>query len=65
MSAIDQIKEMIELVGIKAIAESIAKPMTDAIFSKLAEVGIEAEVKLDIEVKSVNLEKFNERRNAL
>lgn len=58
MSAIEQLKEMLELAGIKTIIESLTKPITEAVCEKLAEAGIEAEVKFDIEVKSVNLETF-------
>ncbi len=65
MSAIEQIKEMFELAGIKAMIESLTKPITEAVCAKLAEVGIEAEVKFDIEVKSVNLETFHSKGGRL
>lgn len=65
MNAIEQIKEMFELAGIKAMIESLTKPITEAVCVKLAEAGIEAEVKFDIEVKSVNLETFHSKGGRL
>lgn len=58
MSGFEQIKEMLELVGIKAVVESMTKPVTEMLRLKLEEIGIEAEIKIDLEVKSVNLDTF-------
>lgn len=65
MNAIELLNEMIELAGIKAMIESLTKPVTEAVCAKLAEVGIEAEVKFDIEVKSINLETFHSKGGRL
>ncbi len=61
MSGFEQIKEMLELVGIKAVVESMTKPVTEILRLKLEEIGIEAEIKIDLEVKSVNLETFRSK----
>ncbi len=61
MSGFEQIKEMLELVGIKAVVESMTKPVTEMLRLKLEEIGIEAEIKIDLEVKSVNLETFRSK----
>lgn len=63
MSAYEQIKDMIEMVGIKALLESMTKPIIDALNTNLAEIGIEADRKFDIEVKSINLDTFREKRS--
>ncbi len=63
MSAYEQIKDMIEMVGIKALLESMTKPIIDALNTNLAEIGIEADIKFDIEVKSINLDTFREKRS--
>ena len=61
MSGFEQIKEMLELVGIKAVVESMTKPVTEILRLKLEEIGIEAEIKIDLEVKSVNLDTFRSK----
>lgn len=61
MSGFEQIKDMLELVGIKAIVESMTKPVTEMLRLKLEEIGIEAEIKIDLEVKSVNLDTFRSK----
>lgn len=61
MNGFEQIKEMLELVGIKAIVESMTKPVTEMLRLKLEEIGIEAEIKIDLEVKSVNLDTFRSK----
>lgn len=61
MSGFEQIKEMLELVGIKAVVESMTKPVTEMLRLKLEEIGIEAEIKIDLEVKSVNLDTFRSK----
>ncbi len=61
MIGFEQIKEMLELVGIKAVVESMTKPVTEILRLKLEEIGIEAEIKIDLEVKSVNLETFRSK----
>ena len=63
MSAYEQIKDMIEMVGIKALLESMTKPIIDALNTNLAEIGIEADIKFDIEVKSINLDTFRVKRS--
>ena len=50
-----------EQVGIKAVVESMTKPVTEMLRLKLEEIGIEAEIKIDLEVKSVNLETFRSK----
>lgn len=61
MNGFEQIKEMLELVGIKAIVESMTKPVTEMLRLELKKIGIEAEIKIDIEVKSVNLDTFRSK----
>lgn len=61
MNGFEQIKEMLELVGIKAVVESMTKPVTEMLRLKLEEIGIEAEIKIDLEVKSVNLDTFRSK----
>lgn len=61
MSGFEQIKEMLELIGIKAVVESMTKPVTEMLRLKLEEIGIEAEIKIDLEVKSVNLDTFRSK----
>ncbi len=63
MSAYEQIKDMMEMIGIKALLESMTKPIIDLLNTQLAEIGIEADIKFDIEVKSVNLDTFREKRS--
>lgn len=65
MSAYEQIADMLEMLGIKAMLEGLTKPITDAMVDRLADVGIEAEIKFDIEVKSINLDTFREKRGVL
>ncbi len=61
MNGFEQIKEMLELAGIKAVVESMTKPITEMLRLQLAEIGIEAEIKIDLEVKSVNLDTFRSK----
>ena len=61
MSAYEQIKDMMEMIGIKALLESMTKPIIDLLNTQLAEIGIEADIKFDIEVKSINLDTFREK----
>ena len=61
MSGFEQIKDMLELVGIKAICENMTKPITEVLRMKLQEIGIEAEIKIDLEVKSVYLDTFRSK----
>lgn len=65
MSAYEQIADMLEMLGIKEMLEGLTKPITDAMVDRLADVGIEAEIKFDIEVKSINLDTFREKRGVL
>lgn len=64
MSALEQIVDLFDLIGIKVMLEGITKPLADETTVALAEIGIEADVKFDIEVKSVNLDTFREKRNS-
>lgn len=61
MNGFEQIKEMLELAGIKAVVESMTKPITEMLRLQLAEIDIEAEIKIDLEVKSVNLDTFKSK----
>ena len=54
----DVIAEQFQLMAIKAATEAISNPMKEMIKAQLEQIGIEADVQIDVKVLSVNLDTF-------